>query len=82
MAGGLSLRDQPTVAEHRAFVGSLVREGVVTEAGPFAALDGEPGDLVGLIVFSDADLETAARLMAGDPGIRRRARGRGPAWHR
>ena len=46
----------------------LSREGVIEAAGPFSLPDERlEGDALGLVVFADADLETAKRTLEEDP---------------
>ncbi|HLF68066.1 MAG TPA: hypothetical protein VI503_01875 [Gaiellaceae bacterium] len=79
----LSIGEQPGIAEHLAFMGDLVRRGVLEAAGPFAAL-GErlEGDVVGLLVFAEADFEGAARVLADEPaGLAGLLRWEVRRWH-
>jgi uncharacterized protein YciI len=66
---GISLRDQPTLDGHRAYIVSLVLDGTLESAGPFCRLDDEPDDLVGLVVFRTADADEARRLLGADPAL-------------
>lgn len=65
----LPIREQSEIGGHLAFMVDLVHTGVLEAAGPFFQTpDGRlDGDLVGLVVFTDADPETARRVLEDDP---------------
>jgi uncharacterized protein YciI len=65
----LLIREQPELGGHLTFMVSLVQDGVLEMAGPFfktpdAGLD---RDLVGLLMFAEADPEEARRVLEEDP---------------
>ena len=64
----LTMLEQTEVGGHLALMVRLSREGVIEAAGPFCRPDERlEGDVVGLVVFAEADLETARRALADDP---------------
>jgi uncharacterized protein YciI len=61
------LREQDEIGGHLALMVRLSREGVIEAAGPFATADERlNARFVGLVVFADANLDTAKRLLAED----------------
>lgn len=67
----LTLREQAEIGGHLGLMVRLSREGVIEAAGPFAMPDERlEGEALGLVVFADADLETARRALEDDPARR------------
>lgn len=64
----LSMREQAEIESHLGLMVRLLREGVVEAAGPFSSPDDRvERDLLGLVVFADADVDTATRVLEDDP---------------
>ena len=64
----LTLLEQVEISGHLGLMARLSREGVIEAAGPFAMPDERlEGDALGLVIFADADLETAQRALEDDP---------------
>lgn len=65
----LTIRKQSELGGHLTFMVDLVHTGVLEAAGPFFQTPDErlDGDLVGLVVFADADPETARGVLEDDP---------------
>lgn len=64
----LTMREQAEIGGHLGLMVRLSREDVIEAAGPFSMPDERlEGDALGLIIFADADLETAERALESDP---------------
>ena len=65
----LTIREQSKLGGHLTFMVDLVHTRVLEAAGPFFQTPDErlDRDLVGLVVFADADPETARRVLEDDP---------------
>ncbi|MDQ3380201.1 MAG: YciI family protein [Actinomycetota bacterium] len=65
----LLIREQSEIGGHLTFMVGLVQNGLLEAAGPFFQTPEEhlDRDLVGLVIFADADPETARRLLEDDP---------------
>jgi uncharacterized protein YciI len=66
---GLSLRRQPTLLDHGAFLLGLEQAGTAEHAGPCHRLDEVPAeDPIGIVAFAVSAAEARA-IVADDPGI-------------
>ncbi len=66
-----ALEDQPTLAEHIAYLTAAVRAGALVHAGPFHELGAQVhDDPVGLVVFAGEARDLGEAFVADDPAVR------------